>query len=157
MNRYSVSKGSCEKRLGLQVIRLATGNREGGVLDPKSTCKASVASPRPQRQIPEKRLAVTASSGYSMGISKAASDCEYFGSDCRCLGAEVPGYFSEIQSHCCFSHWQIIYVLLPTTHLSIHWQNTYTCAHTLCLQELYVSVSFPGPLQALGQPGPSSH
>ena len=101
---------------------------------PKSTCKGTVASPRPQRQIPEKRPAVTASSGCSMGISKAASDCESFGSDCHCLGTEVPGYFSEIQSHYCFSHWQIICVLFlypPLTCPSTG--RTRTLVHTPCV------------------------
>lgn len=100
----------------------------------KSICKGTVASPRPRRQIPEKRPTVTASSGCSVRISRVASDCEYLGSDCSCWLLSFQGT-SEIQSHYCFSHWQMICLLFiypPLTCPSTG--RVRTLAHTPCVR-----------------------
>lgn len=83
---------------------------------------------------PWARPAVTASSGCSMRVSKVASDCEYFGSDCSCLGTEVPGYFLEIKSHYCFSHMQMICILFTYPPLTCpSTGRMHTLVHTPCV------------------------
>ena len=96
---YSVSKGSCQRRLGHRRW-FAWPQITGRVVywTQKSICKGAVASPRPHRQIPEKRPAVTASNRCSAIISRVASDCEYLGSDCSCWVQRFQGTFQK------FSH-----------------------------------------------------